>query len=456
MRCAAQGAEVGEVSIPLWRDGLAMFLPYIGHLFADTFRSEGQGTSHLGAYDVDAMAAFAAHAPRRGRLLPPQVKAWLVADRHVHERWAGVPYARLHNARLALRRDVTAALGEWDVLLTPTLPLTAPKLATGDASFAEVSGRTVGAALLQHGAAQPHRPSGALGAERGGRRRAADRGAARRCALRRAHGVPRRVRARASTRPVIWSAHLSALFRELPYLERPRAAAAEGFTAVETWWPVDGLGPAWAAETARLGLDVSLVNCFGGDLERGDRGFLNVPERRGEALRAFSAALDLAGRCDAGAINVLVGRDTGDLPREAQLAFAADTLALCVPLAEAAGVTILIEALNAHDVPGSLLPTPAAAAELVGSIGSPCVRLLYDAYHAAASGSDPVREVARLLPLIEHVQFADCPGRGAPGSGYLDLDAFVGALEGAGYEGAVGLEFFADGPTRDWLGFMGA
>ena len=106
-RCAAQGADVGEVSIPLWSDGLAMFLPYIGHLFADTLRSEGQGTGHLGAYDVDAMAAYARSRRDEGRLLPPQVKAWLVADRHVHERWAGVPYARLHNARLALRRDVS-------------------------------------------------------------------------------------------------------------------------------------------------------------------------------------------------------------------------------------------------------------------------------------------------------------------------------------------------------------
>ena len=56
------------------------------------------------------MAAYARARRDEGALLPPQVKAWLVADRHVHERWAGVPYARLHNARLALRRDVTAAL----------------------------------------------------------------------------------------------------------------------------------------------------------------------------------------------------------------------------------------------------------------------------------------------------------------------------------------------------------
>jgi amidase len=136
------GAEVGELSIPLWEVGLAMFLPAVGHLFSDLFRSEGQGAGHLGAYDIPAMEAYARARRDEGALLAQQVKAWLVADRHLHERWAGVPYARLHNARLALRRDVSAALRKWDLLLTPTLPITAPKLLTGPASFAEVSGRT--------------------------------------------------------------------------------------------------------------------------------------------------------------------------------------------------------------------------------------------------------------------------------------------------------------------------
>jgi amidase len=36
---------------------------------------------------------------------------------------------------------VDDALAKWDILLTPTLPLTAAKLLTGKASFAEVSGR---------------------------------------------------------------------------------------------------------------------------------------------------------------------------------------------------------------------------------------------------------------------------------------------------------------------------
>jgi amidase len=139
---AAQGATVGRVSIPLWRDGLAMFLPYIGHLFSDTFRSEGQGGSHLGAYDVHSMEAFARARREEGRLLAPQIKAWLIADRWVHETYAGLPFALLHNARLALRRAVSDAFAEWDLLLTPTLPMTAPKLAGAETSFAEMSGRT--------------------------------------------------------------------------------------------------------------------------------------------------------------------------------------------------------------------------------------------------------------------------------------------------------------------------
>jgi hydroxypyruvate isomerase len=251
---------------------------------------------------------------------------------------------------------------------------------------------------------------------------------------------------------VIFSAHLSALFRELPYLERPAAAAAAGFTAVETWWPEGGAGPAWADETRRLGIDVSCLNAYGGDFDAGERGFLNVPERRDEAIRAFRDAVELAGRCGARRINVLVGREAAGRSRAEQLAHAADVLSECAELA--GDVTIVIEPINELDVPGSLTPTPAAAVALVEAVGHPAVRLLYDAYHAARAGSDPIREVAEVAHLIGHVQYADCPGRGAPGSGEVDLDAFAAALEATGYDGPIGLEFFADGPTLDSLGFL--
>lgn len=139
---AAAGARVETVSIPLWRDGLAIFLPYIGHLAADMFRTEGQGIGHLGAVDIEAMEAFAAMRRSESISLAKQMKSWIIADRYVHERSRGIPYGQLHNLRLTLRRQIDAALDQVDLLLTPTLPITAPRLADASTPFAEVSGRT--------------------------------------------------------------------------------------------------------------------------------------------------------------------------------------------------------------------------------------------------------------------------------------------------------------------------
>ena len=71
--------------------------------------------------------------------------------------------------------------------------------------------------------------------------------------------------------------------------------------------------------------------------------------------------------------------------------------------------------------------------------------MLYDVYHATRSGRDPVREIASFHERIGHVHYADHPGRGAPGTGALDLGAIVDALLDAGYDGAIGLEFDPSG-----------
>jgi hydroxypyruvate isomerase len=84
------------------------------------------------------------------------------------------------------------------------------------------------------------------------------------------------------------------------------------------------------------------------------------------------------------------------------------------------------------------------------------VRLLYDAYHAARMGLDPCEDVARHADLIGHVQYADCPGRGAPGTGTVDLWRFVERLDAAGYAGAIGLEYDPRGDTAATLDVLAA
>ena len=81
--------------------------------------------------------------------------------------------------------------------------------------------------------------------------------------------------------------------------------------------------------------------------------------------------------------------------------------------------------------------------------------LLLDAYHLLRMGRDPAAEARRLGAAIGHVHVADSPGRGAPGTGVLDLPGFLAALDDAGYDGPIGLEYDADGDTPGSLaGFL--
>jgi amidase len=136
------GARVTRISLPIWAKALSIFQPYIGCLISNMVRSEHAGYGHLGAVDPAVVQAFGAARRARSIDLPQQVKSWLIAERYLHERDSNATFARLQNLRLLVRKRVTDALGEHDLLLTPTLPTTAPRLLEGPATFAEIASRT--------------------------------------------------------------------------------------------------------------------------------------------------------------------------------------------------------------------------------------------------------------------------------------------------------------------------
>jgi hydroxypyruvate isomerase len=254
---------------------------------------------------------------------------------------------------------------------------------------------------------------------------------------------------------------LSAHLTELAPLARPAAAADAGFAMVESWWPPADDPVAWADRVTAAQVGVAAINADGGDIAAGERGFCTNPALYEHTLDAVERALALAGRVDAPVVNVLAGRRLEGVPERDQRGAAVLVLRACGDLARRHGRTIVVEPLNATDVPGYLVSTPAEAARLLDEIGHDHVRLLYDAYHAAMGGIDPMAEVGGLIDYVAHVQYADCPGRGAPGTGTLDLPAFLERLDAAGYTGAVGLEYvtgpdtltsLADLNIRSWPG----
>ncbi len=255
-----------------------------------------------------------------------------------------------------------------------------------------------------------------------------------------------------------WSAHISWLFTELPYLERVAATRDAGFTTIESAWPEeaqsrDGL----AAAVAAAGVRVALLNCAAGDTANGERGFVNDESRREEAETAFAEAVELAVEIGAPNLNLLVGRALPGVPEARQREAIVAALRSFAPLARANGLRILLEPVNAIENPGFLAPTPGAAAALIEAAGSEHAEqlgLLLDLYHVARAGDDPSSAIERHREWIGHVQVSDHPGRGAPGTGELPIWDLLEQLRASRYDGAVGLEYEVSGSTERSLGFL--
>lgn len=258
-----------------------------------------------------------------------------------------------------------------------------------------------------------------------------------------------------------FSANISTLWRESPFMERLQRARAAGFEAVEFWWPRGEDLQQLAARVRELGLRVVLFNFDAGDMPAGDRGLLSDPARHQGFREHVPVALELARALGCRRLNALVGLRIESLPLEEQLELARQNVAWAADQAAPHGIEVLIEPVNTHENGPYLLPTVEEAVAFIRAVGRDNVRLQYDLYHAQVMLGERPRE-AELLELfdahrelISHVQIADWPGRGQPGSGSLDFQQILSALEERGYAGYVGLEYIPRGVGTDeslrWL-----
>ena len=104
-------------------------------------------------------------------------------------------------------------------------------------------------------------------------------------------------------------------------------------------------------------------------------------------------------------------------PQERQFQLARDNVAWAADQAAAAGCQVMIEAVNSMENGPYLLTSTAAAARFISGVGRDNVRLQYDAYHMQRMEGDLTATLDRYWELISHIQVADVPGRGEPGTG---------------------------------------
>jgi hydroxypyruvate isomerase len=255
------------------------------------------------------------------------------------------------------------------------------------------------------------------------------------------------------------SANLSLLFTEHPLLDRFEAAATAGFASVEMWWPfadaqphgsqVDELVDAAIASGCRL----TALNLFAGDMAAGDRGIISSPSRTSELRDNVAVVVEIARRTGCRLFNALYGSRDAESTPELQDAVAVDNLILAAEAVSAAGGTLLMEPLSG--VPQFPVQTAAEAAAVINAVRARTSRgqiaLLYDTFHLANNGEDLVAVIDQYSAIIGHVQVADAPGRGQPGTGVVDFSAVFTALEHAGYAGLVACEYVPTGATTESL-----
>ncbi|WP_062648951.1 TIM barrel protein [Streptomyces maremycinicus] len=264
-----------------------------------------------------------------------------------------------------------------------------------------------------------------------------------------------------------FNVNLSILFTELPLLERPAAAAAAGFTAVELWWPwIDSPTPepseldALKKAIEDAGVRLTGLNFYAGQLPGPDRGALSLPGEESERFRAnIDVAAGFAQSLGCGALNALYGNRVDGVDPAEQDALALENLVLAARAAHRIGAILLVEALNRPESPRYPLVSAPAAIGVVDKVndatGLGNAKFLMDLYHLSMNGEDLPSVIERYASRTGHVQIADNPGRGAPGTGSLPLEDLLDRLRKAGYDGWVGLEYKpGDRPSAeafDWL-----
>lgn len=258
-----------------------------------------------------------------------------------------------------------------------------------------------------------------------------------------------------------YAVNCSILFTELPLLDRPAAARAAGFEAVEFWWPFAEAVPPQAAvdrfvaTLAEAEVQLIGLNFLAGDMPGGDRGLVSWPGREQEFRDNAEVVAAIGEQTGCRAFNALYGNRIDGADPAAQDELAIENLVHAAKAVQRIGGTVLVEPVSgAPRYPLRVAAEAVAVLDAMAERGATNAALLADLYHLAVNGDDVEQAIDMFADRIGHVQIADAPGRNEPGTGDLDLRGQLDRLAAAGYAGWIGLEYkpsSASANSFEWI-----
>ena len=169
-------------------------------------------------------------------------------------------------------------------------------------------------------------------------------------------------------------------------------------------------------------------------------------------VRETEASLRLAERWDIPNLICFSGNRDGQSDDESA-EMTAEGLRRLAPLAESAGVTLVLELLNSRiDHPDYACDHTAWGVDVLERTGAANVKLLYDIYHMQIMEGDLIRTTRDHHSAFGHIHTAGNPGRHelSP-TQEINYPAVFQAVAESGYSGAIGHEFIPTGDAEDSL-----
>lgn len=253
-----------------------------------------------------------------------------------------------------------------------------------------------------------------------------------------------------------FAANLTMLYNELDFTERFAAAAQAGFRGVEYLFPYAYPKELLAEQLAQHGLVQVLHNLPAGNWAQGERGIAVLPDRVGEFQDGVGLAIEYAQALGCTQLNCLAGIRPAGLAEEALHATLVANLRFAAEKLKAAGIRLLVEAINTRDIPGFAVSGTQQTLDLIAATGSDNVYVQYDIYHMQRMEGELAATLEQQRERIAHVQLADNPGRNEPGTGEINYPYLFGVLDRIGYTGWIGCEYEPRTTTSAGLGWFTA
>ena len=253
---------------------------------------------------------------------------------------------------------------------------------------------------------------------------------------------------------ITFTANLSLLFTELDFLDRFKMAKECGFDAVEIQFPYSHPAEQIKDKLLENNLELVLFNIAADDLLQGGEGLAAVPEKQEIFLKALQQCKSYAEVLKPEVINVLPGRCINHERTSEYLATFNKNLSLAINTFSPLGIKTTFEAINTKDMPDFIIHNGQQMLNIIKQQNHPMLFMQYDIYHMQMMNEDIIEFIRQNSHKIGHIQFADVPGRGQPGSGTINFEKIFKCIEQSNYQGWVGAEYKSVGSSLkslEWL-----